>query len=49
MANDTEYGLAGYVSGSNHAGVADIAHRLRAGTVFVNSPGLDAQNALWRL
>ncbi|KAJ53960.1 aldehyde dehydrogenase [Actibacterium mucosum KCTC 23349] len=38
MANDTEYGLAGYVSGNDPDAVADIANRLRAGTIFVNSP-----------
>lgn len=38
MANDTEYGLAGYVSGNDSSIVKDVAARLRAGTVFVNSP-----------
>ena len=38
MANDTEYGLAGYVSGSDAEAVNVIANRLRAGTVFVNNP-----------
>lgn len=38
MANDTEYGLAGYVSGGDPDVVGDVANRLRAGTVFVNSP-----------
>jgi len=40
IANDTEYGLSGYVSGEpSHAG--DIARRLRAGNVHINGAGPD--------
>lgn len=40
IANDTEYGLSGYVSGDpSHAG--DIARRLRTGNVHINGAGPD--------
>jgi aldehyde dehydrogenase (NAD+) len=40
IANDTEYGLAAYVSGADTAQVRRIASRLRAGQVNLNSsPG----------
>ena len=40
IANDTEYGLSGYVSGEpSHAG--EIARRLRTGNVHINGAGPD--------
>lgn len=40
IANDTEYGLSGYVSGTpSHA--CDIARRLRTGNVHINGAGPD--------
>src|SRR6202007_996766 len=36
MANDSVYGLSGYVYGQTPAGPAAVAARLRAGTVNVN-------------
>jgi len=41
MANDTEYGLSGYVSGSDSERVQKVASRIRAGNVHVNGAGLD--------
>ena len=40
MANDTEYGLAGYVQGEP-AEAAQIANRIRAGQIQVNGQGPD--------
>jgi aldehyde dehydrogenase (NAD+) len=37
IANDSIYGLAGYVYGKDVATATDIAHRLRTGTVWVNA------------
>ena len=44
IANDTEYGLAAYVSGQNKNELTSIARRLRAGQVHINygSGGADA-------
>jgi aldehyde dehydrogenase (NAD+) len=44
IANDTPYGLAAYVSGSDLAQVRRVAGRLRAGMVHLNDTpmGLDA-------
>lgn len=40
IANDTPYGLGAYIAGDpSQAG--DVARRIRAGSVFVNSGGLD--------
>ena len=39
MANDTEYGLAAYVSGRDAAQVGRVADAMRAGTVFLNDAG----------
>jgi aldehyde dehydrogenase (NAD+) len=40
IANDTEYGLAAYVSGKDELAVRKVASRLRAGQVNINSaPG----------
>jgi aldehyde dehydrogenase (NAD+) len=41
VGNDTEYGLAAYVSGNNLAEVKEVASRLRAGQVNLNSAGVD--------
>jgi len=40
MANDTVYGLAGYVSGSPEKAKA-VATKLRAGQVSLNSTNMD--------
>jgi aldehyde dehydrogenase (NAD+) len=37
IANDSIYGLAGYVYGKDVAAATRIAHRLRTGTVWVNA------------
>jgi aldehyde dehydrogenase (NAD+) len=36
IANDTEYGLAAYVSGENKDDLTNIARRLRAGQIHIN-------------
>jgi aldehyde dehydrogenase (NAD+) len=41
IGNDTEYGLAAYVSGQDQAEVRKIASRLRAGQVSINGGGGD--------
>lgn len=41
MANDTEYGLAAYVSSADQSRAEAVARRLRAGTVYVNRPDFD--------
>jgi aldehyde dehydrogenase (NAD+) len=41
IANDTEYGLAAYVSGQDAELVRQTAGRLRAGQVTLNSAGVD--------
>ena len=41
IANDTVYGLAGYIQGKDEALVADVASRLRVGQVLVNQPHPD--------
>jgi aldehyde dehydrogenase (NAD+) len=41
MANDTPYGLAAYVSGSDEAATRAVANRLRAGQVNLNSAAPD--------
>ncbi|MGO9673828.1 MAG: aldehyde dehydrogenase family protein [Methylocella sp.] len=41
IANDTEYGLAAYISGGDLATMRDIASRLRAGQVNLNSAPRD--------
>jgi aldehyde dehydrogenase (NAD+) len=42
IANDSVYGLAGYVQGRDLKLVADVASRLRVGQVFINDPLPDA-------
>ena len=41
IANDTEYGLAAYVSGADKSIVREIASKLRAGQVSINGAGGD--------
>jgi aldehyde dehydrogenase (NAD+) len=41
VGNDTEYGLAAYVSGGDMAKVREVASRLRAGQVSINGGGGD--------
>jgi aldehyde dehydrogenase (NAD+) len=41
VGNDTEYGLAAYVSGTDQAKVREVASRLRAGQVSINGGGGD--------
>lgn len=41
LANDTVYGLAGYVYSRDLEHARDIASRLRAGRIFINNPPFD--------
>jgi aldehyde dehydrogenase (NAD+) len=41
IGNDTEYGLAAYVSGGDADQVRQVASRLRAGQVILNGAGTD--------
>ncbi|MFZ2242098.1 MAG: aldehyde dehydrogenase family protein [Gordonia amarae] len=41
IANDTEYGLAGYVSGDDTDAVRSVASRIRAGQIFINGAAPD--------
>jgi aldehyde dehydrogenase (NAD+) len=41
IANDTVYGLAAYIQGKDMAKVHEVAARLRAGSIYVNSPDID--------
>ena len=41
IANDTVYGLSGYVSGKDEKRLQNVTSRLRAGNVHVNGAGLD--------
>ena len=43
IANDTEYGLAAYVSSTDLERARAVAARLRAGTVSLNSPAWDVR------
>jgi len=43
IANDTPYGLSGYVSSKNLEHARDIAARLQTGMVHINNASLDAQ------
>jgi aldehyde dehydrogenase (NAD+) len=42
IANDSEYGLSGYVWSDNHQEAVNIADQLRTGMVHVNGAGLDS-------
>lgn len=39
IANDTEYGLAAYISGSNMSEIRSVASKLRVGQVSINGSG----------
>ena len=41
VGNDTEYGLAAYVSGTDQAKIREVASKLRAGQVSINGGGGD--------
>ncbi len=41
IANDTEYGLSGYVSSGDHQHAVDVARQIRTGNVHVNGAGPD--------
>ena len=41
LANDTVYGLAGYVYGTDAVQAERIATRIRAGRIFINNPPFD--------
>jgi aldehyde dehydrogenase (NAD+) len=41
VGNDTEYGLAAYISGTDQAKIREVASKLRAGQVNINSAGTD--------
>jgi len=41
IANDTPYGLAGYVHGNDLEQVRDVASQIRAGVIYLNSPQWD--------
>ncbi len=41
VGNDTEYGLAAYISGTDMAKIRDVASKLRAGQVSINGGGGD--------
>jgi aldehyde dehydrogenase (NAD+) len=41
VGNDTPYGLAAYIQGTDPKQIADVAAQLRAGQVIVNGAGMD--------
>ena len=41
VGNDTEYGLAAYISGTDMSKVREVASKLRAGQVSINGGGMD--------
>jgi aldehyde dehydrogenase (NAD+) len=41
VSNDTPYGLAAYIQGTDPKQIADVAAQLRAGQVIVNGAGMD--------
>lgn len=41
IANDTPYGLSGYVTGGDLAHARDVARQIRAGNVHINGAGAD--------
>ncbi|MCC6919594.1 MAG: aldehyde dehydrogenase family protein [Alphaproteobacteria bacterium] len=43
MANDTPYGLSGYVQGTNLERARKVAKQIRAGDVRINHPGMDTK------
>ena len=42
VGNDTEYGLAAYISGTDMEKVREVAKKLRAGQVSINGGGMDS-------
>jgi len=42
LANDTPYGLAGYVHGGDLEAARTVAAEIRAGTIYINSPAWDS-------
>jgi aldehyde dehydrogenase (NAD+) len=42
IANDSEYGLSGYVWNKDHTQAVEIANKLRTGMVHINGKGLDS-------
>jgi aldehyde dehydrogenase (NAD+) len=42
IANDSEYGLSGYVWGSDSRKAVEVASRIRTGMVHINGAGLDS-------
>lgn len=42
IANNSEFGLAGYVQSGNQETARRIANKLRAGTIFINNPAWDS-------
>jgi aldehyde dehydrogenase (NAD+) len=40
-ANNTVYGLAAYIQGGDRAAAQKVAARMRAGTVYINTPAMD--------
>ena len=49
IGNDTEYGLAAYISGTDPAKIHAVAAKLRAGQVSINGGGGDPMGAVARL
>jgi aldehyde dehydrogenase (NAD+) len=41
IANDSPYGLAGYIQSTNTDKARAIARRIKAGTIYINSPDFD--------
>lgn len=44
IANDTEYGLSGFVSSANLEHAREVARRIRTGMVHLNGAGLDGRS-----
>ena len=42
IANDSDYGLSGYVWHHEHSEAVNIANQLRTGIVHINGKGLDS-------
>ena len=42
IANDSPYGLAGYIQGKDEGDIAEVASKLRVGQVIINQAGPDA-------
>ena len=46
IANDSPFGLCGYVSGTNREQIRDVAERMRTGYVLLNDAAFDF-NTSW--